>query len=89
MAINDITGDQIKSGVLSKQGRINHDLIFAKKTAQEWIDFVPEYKNMVIYDPDGWRYDDGVTLETKISYSDFVRRFSESTVLGWTWKDKN
>jgi len=44
MAINDITGDQIKSGVLSKQGRINHDLIFAKKTAQELVNFVPEYK---------------------------------------------
>jgi len=89
MAINDITGDQIKSGILSNQGRYNHDLIFAKKTAQEWIDFVPAYNNMIIYDPDGWRYDDGVTLETKISYSDFTRRFSESTVLGWINKNEN
>lgn len=80
---NDFTGDSIQSGIYSAQGRFNHDLIFAKKTAQEWIEYLPDYKNFVIYDPDGWRHDDGVTLETKITYKDFLTRFSESTVLSY------
>ena len=31
MAKNDITGDEIKSKALSKQGRENYDFIFRKK----------------------------------------------------------
>lgn len=80
---NDITGAEIKSGVYSERGRNNHDRIFAKKTAAEWLEFLPEYKGTTILDPDGWRYNDGVTLESKISYSEFIRRLSESTILAY------
>lgn len=78
-AINNITGDAIKSGVYSSEGRFNYDLIFGKKTAEEWIDFHPDYQGAQILDPDGWRYDDGVTLDTKISFNEFKRRFSQCT----------
>jgi hypothetical protein len=35
-AKNNITGDEIKTSSYSKNGRENHDLIFAKRTVQEW-----------------------------------------------------
>jgi len=76
---NDITGAEIKSGIYSAQGRDNHDRIFAKKTAAEWLEFLPECKGWTILDPDGWRYDDGITLESKISCTEFIRRFNKST----------
>jgi hypothetical protein len=79
---NDITGAEIKSGIYTARGRDNHDRIFAKKSAAEWLACLPEYKGFIIMDPDGWRYDDGVTMESKISYSEFKRRFNESTVIG-------
>ena len=78
---NNITGDEIKSGIYSKQGRFNYELIFSKKSAQEWIEFLPEYRNYRILDPDGWRWDDGVNLETKVSYSEFIKRFNHCTVM--------
>jgi hypothetical protein len=37
MSRNDITGDEIKSKTLSKQGRENWDSIFQKKTFDEWL----------------------------------------------------
>ncbi len=80
-ATNDITGAEIKSGIYSSQGRDNYERIFAKKTAAEWLDFIPEYKGYVILDPDGWRYDDGITLESKISCTEFESRFKQSTVM--------
>lgn len=76
---NSITGDEIKSGIYSADGRFNYELIFSKKTAQEWIDFHPDYKGAHILDPDGWREDDNVTLDSKISFNDFKRRFNTST----------
>lgn len=77
---NNITGDEIKSGIYTPAGRDNFDRIFAKKTAHEWL-ATPEFVNVRLVDPDGWRYDDGVSLDTKISYKDFCRRLNESTVI--------
>lgn len=77
-AINDITGAEIKSKSFSKQGRDNWDKIFAKKTAYEWL----ESESFKLLDPDGWRQDDGVTLDTPISYAEFSKRINLSTVMG-------
>jgi hypothetical protein len=76
-AKNNITGDEIKSKSLSSKGRENWDKIFAKKPATEWA----EMKKIVILDPDGFRYDDGVTVHTPISYSEFSRRINECTCM--------
>ena len=78
---NSVTGDEIKSGIYTANGRFNYELIFSKKTAQEWIDFHPDYQGALILDPDGWRTgDDKVTLDSKISFNDFKKRFNSSTV---------
>lgn len=81
---NNITGDEIKSKALSPQGRKNWDRIFAKKTANEWL--AEYYPNIVIYDPDGWREGDGITMDTPITLADFERRLNMSTILGQTIK---
>jgi hypothetical protein len=79
-AKNDITGDSIASKILSKEGRDNWDNIFGpKKTANQWI--LHNNLNIKILDADGWNQDDGVTLETPISESDFNNRLSVSTTL--------
>jgi hypothetical protein len=79
-AKNDITGDSIISKVLSQAGRDNWDNIFGpKKTANEWI--LHNNLSIKILDADGWRRDDGVTLDTPISESDFNMRLSLSTIL--------
>jgi hypothetical protein len=75
---NSITGDEIKSKILSSQGRQNHDRIFAKKSAHEWL----KDETVTMMDPDGWRYDDGVTMDTPISYSEFQKRLVHCTVSG-------
>jgi hypothetical protein len=75
---NSITGDEIKSKILSSQGRQNHDRIFAKKSAHEWL----KDETVTIINPDDWRYDDGVTLDTPISYSEFQKRLVHCTVSG-------
>lgn len=80
-ATNDITGAEIKSGIYSAAGRANHDRIFAKKTAHEWLQ-TDEFLGMTIIDPDGWRHPDGVSLEDRISYKDFCSRLNQSTVSG-------
>lgn len=77
-AKNNITGDEIKSRILSSEGRKNYDQIFAKKSAYEWL----KDESVVLLDPDGWRHDDGVTLDSLISYKEFQRRLAESTVMG-------
>ncbi len=79
-ARNNITGDEIKSKALSKQGRKNHDRIYAKKSAYEWLK--DEESVSSILDPDGWRYNDGVTMDTPISYKDFCYRLQQCTVMG-------
>lgn len=78
-AKNDITGSEIKSGVYSKSGRENHDRIFAKKSAYDWL-ATEEFSGTKIYDPDGWRLGDGVTMDDPISYKDFCSRLNMSTV---------
>jgi len=77
-AINDITKDSIKSKILSSQGRQNHDRIFAKKSAHEWL----KDEAVTMMDPDGWRWNDGVTMDTPISYSEFQKRLVHCTVSG-------
>lgn len=46
------------------------------KTGLEWA----AEHGIVIYDPDGWRHNDGVTVNTLISEHEFWRRVMESTV---------
>jgi hypothetical protein len=75
---NNITGDEIKSKALTASGRENYDKIFAKKSANEWL----KSESVKILDPDGWRWDDGVTLDTPISYSEFQKRLVHCTVSG-------
>lgn len=75
-AKNDITQASIQTSSYSKQGRENHDLIFAKRSALEWA----EKENVKILDPDGFRNDDGVTVETPISYSEFKKRLNYCTI---------
>lgn len=77
-ATNDITGAEIKSGIYSAAGRANHDRIFAKKTAYEWLQ-TDEFLGIEIIDDDGWRNEDGVKMEDRISYKDFCSRLSIST----------
>lgn len=80
---NSITGDEIKSKILSAQGRKNHDRIFAKKSAHEWL----KDETVTVIDPDGWRWDDGVTMETPIPYIEFQKRLMQCTVLGFVQND--
>ena len=61
---NNVTGDEIKTSSYSKQGRENHDLIFAKKTAQEWA----KIEGIMISV-------DTVIESEKISYSQFKKIF--------------
>lgn len=77
---NNITGDEIKSKALTAAGRENYDRIFAKKSAHEWL----KDENITILDPDGWRYDDGVTMDTPISHKEFQKRLVQCTVSGLT-----
>lgn len=79
-ARNDITGAEIKSGILSTEGRANWDKAFAKKTPAEWILDEPFIDR--ILSPDGWPMDDDVTLDTPISYKEFCERINLSTVTG-------
>ena len=74
---NDITGDTIASRISTPMYRKGWDLIFAKKTAIEWAKF----DGIVILDPDGFRYDDGITAETPISYAEYSKHITFSTVL--------
>lgn len=79
-AKNNITGAEIKSGILSKEGRDNWDKIFPpKKSSHDWLKEMPKVE---LIDPDGWRENDGVTLETKITQEDFNRRLNCSTISG-------
>lgn len=76
-AKSPITNDEIKSKTLSKQGRENWDIVFAKKTAIEWA----ELDEIVILDPDGFRDSDGITIETPISYTEYNKRIAFATVI--------
>lgn len=78
IARNDITGKVIKTNPQSKQYADGWDRIFAKKTAHEWL---KEEKDIQILDPEGWKKDDGVTLDTPIKWSDFQQRLYMSTIV--------
>lgn len=67
---NNITGDEIKSKTLSKQGRDNWDIVFAKKTAIEWA----KLDEIVTLDPESFENGDGITIETPISYTEYSKR---------------
>jgi hypothetical protein len=49
----------------------------AKKTAIEWA----QLDEIIILDPDGFRDNDGVTIETPISYAEYNRRICHATVM--------
>lgn len=57
---NNITGDEIKTSSYSKNGRENHDLIFAKRTVQEWA----KIEGLTVSV-------DEISESEKISYSEF------------------
>jgi hypothetical protein len=48
------------------------------KPATEWI----KDEDVIIYDPDGFRWDDNVTMDTPISQEEFKRRLNYCTVMG-------
>jgi hypothetical protein len=76
---NDITGDSISSRVSNDMYRKGWDVIFAKKTPQEWLQD-PEFAYVeFIMDPDGWRMDN-TPMDKPLSRSDFTRRLGMSTV---------
>lgn len=75
-ATNDITNAEIKTSAYSKQGRDNHDRIFAKKSAHEWA----LLDGVIIKSPDGFRWKDGVDMDTKISYKEFTKRLQHCTI---------
>ena len=77
MAINDITQKVIKTGIQNKAYNEGWDKAFAKKTAHEWLKETPEVIRIV--NPDGW--DDEVTLDTPIKWSDFNNRLNHSTII--------
>lgn len=77
---NNITNAEIKTSAYSKQGRENHDRIFAKKSAHEWL----KEHTVKIINPDGWGWEDGITMDTPISYFEFQHRLTHCTVM---WKE--
>jgi hypothetical protein len=74
---NSITGDEIKSKALSAKGRANWDKIFAKKTALAWA----KEDNIFIMDADGFNWQDGITVDSLISYSEYSKRIGHCTIL--------
>lgn len=46
------------------------------KTAYQWLSMF----DLFVLDPDGWRQNDGVTMDTPITLIDFSQRFHMSTV---------
>jgi len=74
---NNITGDEIKSKVLSKQGRENWDRAFTKKTAIEWA----KLEEIIILDTYGFRDGDEITIDTLISYAEYSKRIPFATVM--------
>ncbi len=78
MAINDITGKVIKTSPQNSAYSDGWDKVFAKKSANEWLKTMPD---VVMSDPDGWRQNDGVDMDTPIKWLDFQQRLSRSTIL--------
>lgn len=76
---NPITGQEIKTKPTSDAYGKGWDRIFAKKSSNEWLKECPDVLH--ILDPDGWRQNDGVDMETPIKWSDFQNRLSCSTIM--------
>lgn len=75
---NDITGQEIKTKPVTNAYSKGWDRIFAKKSSNEWLKECPEVIRII--DPDGWRMNDGVDMETPITWSDFQYRLNISTI---------
>lgn len=76
---NDITGDSIASRVSNDMYRKGWDVIFMKKTPQEWLQD-PDFNHVeFIKSPDGWRMDN-TPMDKPLSRSDFANRLALSTV---------
>jgi hypothetical protein len=78
MAINEITGKVIKTSPQNSTYAEGWEKVFAKKSANEWLKTMPD---IAISDPDGWRHDDGIDMNTPIKWSDFQNRLNQSTIL--------
>jgi hypothetical protein len=79
MSKNNITGADIQTKSYSKDGRENHDFIFRKQNATQWCKEIYNDESVII-DGDGFRWNDGVTMETPINRAEFDRRFQHCTV---------
>jgi hypothetical protein len=78
-AKNDITGDKIQSKGLLKVTHEQWMKIFPeKRSARRW--FKELYPNGRILDDDGFRDNDGVTLDTPITQAEFNKRIQHSTI---------
>lgn len=77
IARNDITQKVIKTDPQNAQYAAGWDRIFAKKSAHEWLKETPEVIRIV--SPDGW--DEEVTMDTPIKWSDFRERLNRSTII--------
>jgi hypothetical protein len=64
---NDITGAEIKSGILSTEGRSNWDKAFAKKSAADWLHY-EENVTVIVAD------------DTPISYKEFCELLDKNTI---------
>lgn len=55
------------------------------RSAHEWLTLknkeAGENKATSIYDPDGWRHNDGITMDTAITLEEFDTRLKECTHL--------
>jgi len=77
-AINEITGKVIRTNPQNSKYAENWDKIFTKKSSNEWL---KECADVVLLDPDGWRQNDGVDMDTPIKWADFQYRLSLSTIM--------
>jgi len=78
MSRNDITGDEIKSKVASKEYRTNYDNIFKKQNAFKWlVEIYGETAEFV--NTKGWDIDN-TDLVCKITKSEFERRCDNSQI---------
>lgn len=69
-------GQLIKSKPTNAMFRENHDRIYRKQSAQEWISEL--YISDPMISPDGWK---DIPYETPITRSDFDARMARSTIL--------
>lgn len=65
---NELLGLAVKDAIVAQEG--------IKMTGHEWFDLM---KHQCI-DDDGWTRLDGTSLDTEITFADFMTRFNQSTV---------